>query len=345
MNNAYGPSAWLASLRQSRVRSIAPSINKAKVGSNFCPDCEQARSDPDYHKRTMDLMRLIHCGRCDDKHPAFLFSPTERQSDSSAARQCIGYEGRIYPCKHKEVSWSDGIAIDRLGGLPDSVETKSLGPFVVKGACEHHDHEDRGIPQLDLLLTNGSQQEVRLHYRATVAPQYGPHREGEDGKEAYATQVLELFREDELMFCPHFKTTPSRLRDFDSHFHDGDSRYCHMCQVCPFQISIQVGPKPKIECSSISRPLLKDGPTGENWIQLLDPSTCGFFSDQETKHITWCDDHQCDTTFELIRAASLRWLYANQDLLKTMHADEALDQISKRRIKAARQPRQQLYLQ
>lgn len=38
--------------------------------------------------------------------------------------------------------------------------------------------------------------------------------------------------------------------------------------------------------------------TRGRWIANIDPESYGGFADQETKHITWCDDRACATTFE-----------------------------------------------
>lgn len=43
-----------------------------------------------------------------------------------------------------------------------------------------------------------------------------------------------------------------------------------------------------------------------DWIIQLDPQSYGHFDDMEMKHVTWCDDRTCATTFEMSQNRALR---------------------------------------
>lgn len=301
------------------------------------------------------MMRPIHCGTCDSEHPAFLFSATERKNNDPTNRQCIGYEGRLLLCDHICLNWADHVTIDWdehcesiLGSeKPDRGEIRL-------SSCDHDSHYQAECdPQSRMFLAIEPHLELTIESRIRLNPREGLFLEGENEKQAYASQILDMFEAGALISCPHFKTTPYRIRRFDTHHRHGESFYSYACQVCQFRINIQLpehnndkrtSSQPYIECCNTTRPFLKNGAASENWVQVLDPDSYGHFSDRETKHITWCDDRQCATTFELLRATSLRWLFANQNVMKPLRADEALDQVTKRRIDVAFQPRQQQYL-
>ncbi|KAM7205924.1 hypothetical protein V8F33_000754 [Rhypophila sp. PSN 637] len=69
----------------------------------YCKTCRIV--DPAVEKRLRTEM--LYCSGCKESHPAGLFSYVERHKEDSAARQCIGRQGRIRACEHRTVSWED----------------------------------------------------------------------------------------------------------------------------------------------------------------------------------------------------------------------------------------------
>lgn len=324
---------------------------RVQAGQYFCPDCQQARNDPGYHKRILDLMQPLHCGGCDAKHPAFLFSYKQRRSDV-LARQCIGLEGHTLLCDHYKANWADDIAKAPERAKEWAKTSTGFDESVRRGIvhfdcqkCDDAEVECTAEFDFSIRMPDG---EWTAHSRMRIEPQED-RQPGETRQQAYARQILEGLQGCASVSCPHFRKTPYRIRAFESHHKEGESFYTFFCQACQFKINIQLpdpktGTEPYIELSNVVRAASKDGPASEKWLQALHPDSYGHFDDFGTKHITWCDDRQCATTYELTRAAGLRWLYNNQEILKSLRVDEALDQVTKRRIDAACQPRPQQYL-
>ena len=324
---------------------------RIQAGQYFCPDCQQARSDPSYHKRILDLMQPLHCGGCGTKHAAFLFSSKQRRSDASA-RQCIGLEGHTLLCDHYKANWVDDIAKapEKAKGWAktDTGVDESIRRGIVHFNCQKCDDAEAECTaefNFSIRMPDG---EWTANSRMRIKPQED-RQPGETGQQAYARQILECLQSCASVSCPHFRKTPYRIRDFDSHHKEGESFYMYFCQACPFKIGIQLpdsktGAEPYIELSNVVRAAPNEGPASESWLQALHPDSYDHFDDAGTKHITWCDDRQCASTYELTRATSLRWLHENQEILRSLRTDEALDQITKRRINAACLPRPQQYL-
>lgn len=43
--------------------------------------------------------------------------------------------------------------------------------------------------------------------------------------------------------------------------------------------------------------MTNDTKTRSSWDSMIDPESYDLFADDQTKHILWCNDHQCATTF------------------------------------------------
>ncbi|KAH7017068.1 hypothetical protein EDB80DRAFT_677910 [Ilyonectria destructans] len=183
--------------------------------------------------------------------------------------------------------------------------------------------------------------------KARAKPNYGPRvaalLDPLDCSKCYVDHPAIFFSESQRK-APD-STTPDRLTRLKS-FSLGDPCHrpaqqrmsCHICRtgiVCD-PLAKDSDPQPanpfSNEHCSIERTcwwsLEKGGATQEAWTSKLNPESYGHFVDQDTKHITWCDDRRCTTTFELLRYAGLLNLGTNQ--LERMK--EALEQDSARGV-------------
>lgn len=138
------------------------------------------------------------------------------------------------------------------------------------------------------------------------------------------SKLQELHKASPAGFCPHMQATSERFRRPKWLKNGVDDAPTLECKTCGSSITCVLAPQDEIdEDSGLA---LKDqvssisytgnfevivgqwDPDEEGWISRLDPKSYGHFSDSMTKHITWCDDGECATTYELLRFTNLVWL-------------------------------------
>lgn len=121
------------------------------------------------------------------------------------------------------------------------------------------------------------------------------------------SSVIEALESSSLMICPHFRTTIHRLK------HDPNPENKTSCAHCGFSIRICGAAEQKsafdapvtLEASWIFVATSTPGHAVRSMIPHLDPDSYGGLSDLGTRHILWCDDRHCATTYERIRAELL----------------------------------------
>ncbi|KAH6995866.1 hypothetical protein BKA56DRAFT_609159 [Ilyonectria sp. MPI-CAGE-AT-0026] len=300
----------------------------ANTAPTFCQPCQKARAKPNYGHRVAALLDPLYCSKCYVDHPAIFFSESQRKVPESG-RICIGFEGYCTVCPHLKFSlqdsrdWLEDLRIKENASLTMTCQEKS---------CKFN----QVAIQQNRLIKGGS---YSIQWSSSLDIDSTDIRTRRDGCLAKLKDLHTCFPG---AFCPHLQTTPDRLTCLKS-FSLGNP--CHRpaqqrmsCRICRTRIlcdplAKDSDPPPanpfSDEYCSIERTCEwsfgTGGATQEAWTSKLNPESYGHFVDQDTKHITWCDDRRCTTTFELIRYASLLELGTNQleEMRETLERDSA----------------------
>ncbi|KAM4061002.1 hypothetical protein HRG_010087 [Hirsutella rhossiliensis] len=268
---------------------------------SFCEPCRQARAAPNYAARVGALLDMLYCSACQEMHAAFFFSESQRK-ESGLSRKCISHQGYCTVCPHVRVSLAD---------VRDLVQSKD-GSHTLR--CE-----DPLCPVLDAKILCEAGPGVGAA-RDTVSIEWSASLDEDTTGTFWERCLAKLQRLHEscpVVFCPHLQTTPSRLCRLDrfedcKHLYLPGSRRL-LCRVCDAAIYLDSRAEdPELtNCKSgkqahvpirlhwqvfIRRHGVAEKLAG--WLETLDPDSYGHFADQETKHITWCDERGCATTFE-----------------------------------------------
>lgn len=287
----------------------------ANTAPTRCQPCQEARAKPNYGPRVGALFDPLYCTECYADHPAIFFSESQRKA-SDSVRICIGFEGYCTVCPHLKFSlqdsrkWLEDPRIKQNGCLTMTCRETS---------CKF----DQVAIKHDRILKGGG---YSIQWSSSLDIDSTDIRTRRDGCLAKLKDLHTFFPG---AFCPHLQTTPDRLTRLKS-FTLGDP--CHRpaqqkmtCCICYTDILCDplakdsdpppTNPFSRKHCS-IERTcwwsLEKGGAIQQAWTSKLNPDSYGHFVDQDTKHITWCDDRRCTTTFELIQYASLLHLGTNQ---------------------------------
>lgn len=281
----------------------------------FCQPCQKVRAKPNYGPRVAALLDPLYCSKCYVDHPAIFFSESQRKAPDSG-RICIGFEGYCTVCPHLKFSLQDSR--DWLED-PRMKENRSLITTCQETSCKFN---NAAIKHYRLM--KGSSYSIQ--WSSSLDIDSTDIRTRRDGCLAKLKDFHTFFPG---AFCPHLQTTPDRLTRLKS-FSLGDP--CHrpaqqrmVCHICRTRIlcdplAKDSDPPPanpfSDEHCSIERTCWWSfevgGATQDKWTSKLNPESYGHFTDQDNKHITWCDDRRCTTTFELLRYASLLSLGTNQ---------------------------------
>ncbi|KAH8684031.1 hypothetical protein BGZ61DRAFT_455538 [Ilyonectria robusta] len=117
-----------------------------------------------------------------------------------------------------------------------------------------------------------------------------------------------MHRSFPALFCPHLQTTPGSLSYHRTRDHKNmDGKWAWYCATCFTRITCDSSAEDAKQISSccIMQLPYDDEKKMSTWVRALDPESYGHFSDQDTKHITWCDDRFCITTRELRQFSEL----------------------------------------
>ncbi|KAK1766283.1 hypothetical protein QBC33DRAFT_516184 [Phialemonium atrogriseum] len=100
----------------------------------FCSRCLRVSQLKRKHKQFRSLVdKKLYCDGCKTKHPAGLFSATQRRMNWSwwkgSTRVCIAHEGYIRACQHVMIRWSDIESWGAQNGLHDTGEAQFLIPW------------------------------------------------------------------------------------------------------------------------------------------------------------------------------------------------------------------------
>lgn len=270
-------------------QSTTTTTTTAAKRPSFCEPCQQARAAPDFAARVAAFFNLLHCARCNTDHAAIFFSKSQRSAPDSS-RICIGHEGHCVVCPHLKFSFAD---VQRWRFEPadeDGLEIRCQEP-----SCPFR---DAGIVHTD----SGLRSQILIEWTAS------PNLNGTGTFwDRYVAKLQELHKSYPAAFCPHVQTSLLPISDTvclpcHTGFH------CDARAELPNKNPNRYHPPPISQFSQLVTH--HDRPTPGRWIKFLDPDSYGHFADQDTKHITWCDDHGCTTTFRLFQSVSLQYLGA-----------------------------------
>lgn len=109
----------------------------------FCSRCLRVIQLKRKHKQFRSLVdKKLYCDGCKTKHPAGLFSATQRRMNWSwwkgSTRVCIAHEGYIRACQHVVIRWSDIESWVAQNGLDDTGEQQFLIPWT--SICQERCH-------------------------------------------------------------------------------------------------------------------------------------------------------------------------------------------------------------
>lgn len=296
-----------------------------KMAIPFCQPCQKARASPEYDRRFVQLQNPLHCSMCAQKHSAVYFSATQRKAPESI-RKCIGHQGKCVVCPHVEFSLADiqEWGRKRRGETSEMKCPEPTCPYAQASVIHVRDKKYHRI--------EGS-------WKASVDTD-----QGVDFVEACLAKLQDIHKACPAAFCPHLQTTLTRLESLDSLEQGsfGESKSWDssvFCVVCNMHIVFDQEEQTtresdrwfKSQCYAIrhrfSIKIERNCSMDTDWIKLLDPESYGHFDDEETKHITWCDDRDCATSCELLRHDSFISLFSTL-------ADSSLDRYTKDPMRA-----------
>ena len=274
---------------------------------DHCNACKKARAEQAFGARLLGLMSPLRCSKCQSEHAAVFFSETQRAA-SESTRACIGHEGYWSVCPHLRISYADIM--------------RWMGDFHTES-----DHVRISCPEPSCLYHNatikyefeGLDDDIAIRWSAYLDP---------DTKGTFwdrsSSKLQSIYSAFPAAFCPHVQTTPNRLANLDlwlvdKHLPSGREIYCPACKaLIMFNAKAEDAqepdttqhdpldvPEPPIDYYSFC--VMNRGDAAAlSWIEKLNPESYGHFRDQSTKHITWCNDRRCATTYELLQCSVFR---------------------------------------
>jgi hypothetical protein len=292
-------------------------------GKYHCQPCEEARKSKKYTKQVAKLLRPeLYCIVCKDFLPPVMFPPWMRNLGKNHfdERKCILHVGRVSLCAHMSFSLDEVMQKDWTTDARCEISSEG-NPRIV---CKHPDHkastiEDNNghrllnVPYMQLLQVGSL---ILFEFNVDPRPQELGHHEQSTSEvvgisESQATQVHRVSDALEacaFMFCPHLKMNPGRDGHFDNYkVVSGPHGFQLCCAACQFRIVVDMTTSKgeercqSIWCNSMIK-LDESDASKRDWVAALNPNSYDQFSDDEAKHITWCDDPDCATSFQLLRA-------------------------------------------
>lgn len=260
---------------------------------SFCQPCQQARAAPAFIARVNTLFEDVYCSACQISHAAVFFSTIERNKPSPS-RKCIGHQGYLSACPHLQVSLAE----------LQNLAPKAAGKFkYVTLRCRDRSCLVRAKIEcsfLDIFTTISVRWSASLD-RETIGTFW----------ERCLAKLQKLHQASPEVFCSHLQTTGSRLyRPHPWNDSPALKTQCISCRQCNMYLSCDSEAEngwfslvPRGQSAAICKSLTIDiedinRMDASCWVDLLNPESYGRFRDQETKHIMWCDDRECITTFE-----------------------------------------------
>lgn len=266
-----------------------PTTTTARRKISFCKPCQQARAAPDYAARIAALLDKLYCAECRREHSTIFFSASQRKQPDSI-RKCIGHEGYFTICPHLKISladiqkWVPTVGKRRTARCRDS-------------SC----------------LVRGARIKLWHYQEGSIGAVFGwstplDNTTGPPWKRCLA-KLQHLHQACPAAFCPHLQIAPDELYDWGRWTTStGLTRTTRTtcCSICHTYISC--APRDEGRWSFFgfgeSNPIWMfatasfEGGKGTDlsWVERLSPESYGYFADQDTKYITWCDERECATT-------------------------------------------------
>lgn len=320
--NADKPQSWTSSRHVGShpetstilLSPIAAEMDKPSSGQRshyFCEGCQQARNSENFEARVTNLCRGIRCSLVWCDHPSIWFSATQRDAPQKE-RFCILREGRVKLCDHLSYSVAD---IKKICG---SDELSGKGTIY---HCEDQSHQGSpaygdypfkiGVPSIMFKRASMGVIDLCITFALARPLESTGSSTSERDIKSCLSSVSEAISKSSFAFCPHFRTTPDRMLDFGWYREKvgQPGEYSRKCMFCPMEIRFHLGEesrrfgKPPVVCelkfSELAGWIAPESINIPPWVGVFDPDSYGLFSDQTNKHITWCDDRRCATTFEL----------------------------------------------
>lgn len=290
--------------------------------------------------------KSLYCHGCHAEHRLALFDSSQwaNEVEINTQRNCIGHQGRMRICPHLSFSldclvkknWNmdrryrngyvyiqcthpDHLCqtihykadvsitirapsilltpVPRRTGLKAVTIRMCLDPWKTSDLRHMKDNEDDSGMQAWM---------KRLVVKDRIDA--GFEADAETRMQVGISSVLDIFESSSFMICPHFRMTPYRLTQI---YGSGLQRRIR-CVECELRIKVRdpvankKTPPVTLQASWFPRVSLQCGTFLCDWLSLVDPDSYGHFTDQATKHLLWCDDRSCATTYEGIWARLLR---------------------------------------
>lgn len=210
----------------------------------------------------------------------------------------MAHEGYFAVCPH--------IRIYR-----EELDNWACGGAYMEKICEHPRCKEAG-PVTARCWTQGTEFCLNTSWSINLEKQ----EDGRFFKDA-VQNIQKLYESVPEIFCPHVFVTSERLVDIDA-YADIHGLVLTLlkslkCRNCPAEIQIQKGlggfQIPSFNELSGSRVcnVPRSIKAHWSWVSQLDPRSYNFGQDTDTKHITWCDDPLCATSYEGCRASALMY--------------------------------------
>ncbi|KAL6408883.1 hypothetical protein AUP68_07831 [Ilyonectria robusta] len=254
--------------------------------AKYCEPCQKSQASPGFGDRIADLLDPLYCAGCQTQHPSILFSSTSRRTES-ARRICIGRQGYYTASPHLAFTLAD-------------VEAWIKKDEGFKICCP-----ESGCPPISVTVD-------RVCGMDYIAIQWNTALDDASRSSTFEDRCFArlhaMHRSFPALFCPHLQTTPGTLSYHRTRDHKTmDGKWAWYCATCFTRITCDSSAEDAKQISSccIMQLPYDDEKKMSTWVRALDPESYGHFSDQDTKHITWCDDRFCITTRELRQFSEL----------------------------------------
>ncbi|KAH7141932.1 hypothetical protein EDB81DRAFT_760779 [Dactylonectria macrodidyma] len=255
-----------------------------------CEPCQQARASPAYCYFIAALMEPLYCAGCRSEKPAILFSYSSRRNESDESRLCIGHQGHCTVCPHVKFSLAD---IDDWKQMI-AFKHEDIGVCCQVASCPCANATVRFHPRRRIVCWNWS---APLGAAATLSSKPW---------DRCLVKLDEMRQIHPALFCPHLQFTPNRFSNSDllQHPKYAESQW-FSCTKCQSEGECNVWSQGTKKINWSGSALVPDNSVATSWVSQLDPDSYGHFADQDTKHITWCDDLGCSTTYALFQSTAL----------------------------------------
>lgn len=276
--------------------------------SGYCAACQEARSDPDYTSYLAYLLKPLTCTKCCVKHPAILFSKAERENEKN--RRCIMRQGHSTVCPHLKFSlanfeaWrKDGLKTIKCGDSSCPFEKVKLHPKTFRS---HHLSIETRVPNDPTVP--GKEQSIEARCLAKL------EQLRKETPESFCTHIRSARQGHSIFPQPDSNDLQMRPEGGNVVFkyprHNKSFKKKILCNLCHSSVDIKSVGKRHCEIRfrqtiDLNLKNLKKSPSSRHWIRSLDPESYGHYNDSETKHITWCDDQNCKTTYGLVQFQTL----------------------------------------